>query len=363
MNNINNLLKTSGWKEVEDHEWRAPSGRRYWLAAEGATSGWSRAESALLARAILQARANAEAGVLPLAVVEVKKATATIHERLERFVREVAKDQAWILLDREGRAFPHVPGEPELVENAAARPVSAPSRSPNRRQPSLFTDLNQWLLKVLLAPFLEEKLLRAPRDRPIRNVAALADLAKVSLPLATKLIRALDDQGHLDTRYGDLRLARPLDLLKQWRDRLGDSARESMPVVVVEGGVERFDRIGQLGQAFGDPAPIWGSHRACDALGFGHASGVLPMAWVPSLEKSQLSRWGVVAAQPGEKADLLLQVPRFPQTIERAAVPGSGTVLRVTDVVQSWLDVSFARVRGEEQADILWRTVFRERLK
>jgi hypothetical protein len=55
----------------------------------------------------------------------------------------------------------------------------------------------------------------------------------------------------------------------------------------------------------------------------------------------------------GERVDIVLRVPRFPESLFRAAPKVKGAP--VADVVQCWLDVSHHSARGEEQADFLWR--------
>ena len=61
--------------------------------------------------------------------------------------------------------------EPSLVRKAPAKSPSGPSH--------IFSDLNQWMLKVLLAPKIPERLLAAPRAE-YRNVSELAGAANVS---------------------------------------------------------------------------------------------------------------------------------------------------------------------------------------
>ena len=108
----------------------------------------------------------------------------------------------------------------------------------------------------------------------------------------------------------------------------------------------------------GEPPPlVLGLHAACAALGFGHASGVVPVVWTPNLDAAPLEELGLVAAQAGQRIDVVLRVPRYPESLFRGVV--SLPTSPVTDIIQCWLDTSHYRIRGQEQADFLWRHVLK----
>jgi hypothetical protein len=328
---------------------------------EVAPGAWDRSVSAFLAKAILQAQAAASPDVETIAALRVKRASPLTDGRLAKFVDEVAPKQSWILLDGEGRVFPHVASAPELGDAAAQLVVRSVKPPAPIRQQSLFTDLNQWMLKVLLAPHLPERLLNAPRGRPPRNASTLAEAANVSLPAATRFLHALDADGQLDTRFGDVRVARPLDLLPQWRDRMGHPARREVAAASVRGLFNLESLVGvsrEFARARGEPPPlVLGLHAACAALELGHVSGAVPVAWMPSLDTARLEELGLVAVQADQRADVVLRVPRYPESLFRGVVsPRSNPV---TDIIQCWLDTSHYRIRGQEQADFLWRRVIK----
>lgn len=349
------FLKRAGWQKKPDG-WSSNT-RRYRLVHEAAPGSWDRAVSPFLAKAILEARAGAGAGE-PLAVLSVKRATPLTDERLTRFVREVAPDQSWILVDADGRVFPHVSSAPELARLAAEQPAPRPPLKAPARQPSLFTDLNQWMLKVLLAQQLPEKLITAPRGRPLRNASVLAEAANVSVAVAARFVRALDAASQLDTRFGDLRIAQPLELLQQWRDRGGQSARHEVAAVSVRGPLNLASFASEGARVRGERPPIvFGLHTACAELGYGHVTGAVPVVWTPSIDLNRLESLGLVAHTEGQRIDVVLRVPRFPESLYRGVVQPNAAP--VTDIIQCWLDTSHHRVRGEEQADYLWRRVFK----
>jgi hypothetical protein len=350
-------LKRAGWR-LKGDAWHSKAGRSYRVIEEAAPGTWDRSMAAFLAKAVLRAQAAASKGVESVAVLRVRRATPLTDSRLAGFMDEVAPGRAWILLDEEGRVFPHVASAPELAEAAAGHSVqpAAPALTPSR-QASLFTDLSQWMLKVLLAPRLDEKLLAAPRGVPIRNASGLAAAAKVSLPAAVRFLHALEADGQLDSRMGELRIARPLELLPRWRDRTAQPPRRDFPAAAVRGpfALEQLARAAtRPGEA---PRVVLGLHGACGALGLGHVSGAVPVMYAPTLDAGLLERLGLVAVRGDQRADVVLRLPRYPQSVLRGAVRTPAGL--VTDVVQCWLDTSHHRVRGQEQADFLWRRVLK----
>lgn len=360
MSDLDAFLKRAGWKP-RANAWASKSGRQYRVLEEVAPGAWDRSVAAFLAKAILQAQAGASPDVEAVAALKVKRASPLTDGRLAKFVDAVAPKQSWILLDAEGRVFPHVASAPELSDAAAKQVVQSSKAPVPIRQQSLFTDLNQWMLKVLLAPHLPEKVLTAPRGRPPRNASTLAEVANVSLPAATRFLHALDADGQLDTRFGDVRVARPLELLPQWRDRMGHPARREVAATSVRGpfnldiiaGISR-----EYARARGEPPPlVLGLHSACAALELGHVAGAVPVVWTPSLDAARLEELGLIAVQGEQRADVVLRVPRYPESLFRGVVSPQGAP--VTDVIQCWLDTSHYRIRGQEQADFLWRHVLK----
>lgn len=357
MSNINNLLTHWQWESLGDRLWAAPDGRRFWAAEETVPRAWARSATAYLAKALLDARARSELGVTPLSALVVQRATPLINERLERFVAEVAPGASWILLDVEGRAYPHVAGH-DFGRGLEERPRAKPLRP--TPPASLFTDLNQWMLKVLFAPRLPAKLLTAPRDLPLRNATTLAKAARVSLAAANRFLAQLDDEGHLDKRYEVLRLSEPEALFQRWKTQ-AHPAKVDTGVVLTKGTLESVLARARKLTPVGTPSLTLAVHAACETLGFGYVTGpVLKTVCIPP--KSQLvpAELGLVVDPRATRLDVVLRTPRFPQSLFRGAVLHEG--VPCTDVIQCWLDASQHRVRGPEQANFIWRTVLQPAL-
>ena len=87
----------------------------------------------------------------------------------------------------------------------------------------------------------------------------------------------------------------------------------------------------------------------------------VPVLWTRTLDAKTLEGMGLVAVTSDQKFDAVLRVPRFPESVFRGAVVT--TRRPATDVIQCWLDESRYRIRGQEQASVLWRNVLEPALK
>src|SRR5947208_9644587 len=81
---------------------------------------------------------------------------------------------------------------------------------------NLFSDLNQWMLKILLANEIPEDLLNAPRI-DCRSGAELAEAAGASAMSASRFLQQLRKEGFLDEDSQRPRLVRRRDLFERWR--------------------------------------------------------------------------------------------------------------------------------------------------
>lgn len=335
---------------------------RYAVSVDAVPQSWARLLRGVLSEAILASRVAPTSGT-PLLVLIAPAVSPSTDDELAAYVERVAPGTRWLLADERGRVYPHAPGLEVLARSVD---VGVATRRPQTTT-NLFTDTHQWLLKVLLAPLLPESLLSAPRARPLRTASVLAEVADVSVPAAARFVALLEEQGHLDRTHGDLRVARSAALLERWRAAVSKEPRD-LPMRGARGeltddGVR--DLIGHANRwahALGRPRPlVLGLFGACEALGQGVVHGAPRTVYLaPSTEQLTVTE-GLVPAQPGERADVTLRVPRWPASVSRAAVEVSG--LAVTDVLQCWLDVSHHPARGLEQADHLWRRVLQPALE
>lgn len=332
---------------------RAKAVRKYSLRVRVASEGRSDRLVPLLAQAILEA---ASAGKRPLAVVAAPRIAPPVAEQLLRFASEHARGAAIGIVDLEGlRHFT----SPELAKfnlGPARRRVKRAAQPP---LPDLFSDLNQWLLKILLGQALPEDLITVPRELP-RNAAHLARLAGVSVMTASRCVKQLASQGFLDDDGEHLQVVRIPELLDQWMAANRNNAR----IVAARWRLARGRE--QLVQSlrnfdFNSGRCCGALFFAAGALGFPMVHGVPPSLYLDSLRPQALARLGVTTEPSNRPPDLYIRVPSHPEAIFRASVQRSG--VPVTDILQTWLDVAADPARGREQADEIRRRALKPLFK
>ena len=326
----------------------------YVVEVKAASEGRSDRVIPLLSQAILQAQAYARVmkEVRPLAVVMVGDVSQPLIERVRRFAERYAPGLALGVASRGGARLFIGEGLSDLNEIPALesspsfsrKPLSYPSAS------NLFSDLNQWMLKVLLAPEIPEAMLAAPREN-LRSASELAAAARVSVMSASRFIQLLKEESFLDASAPGFRLVRRAELFRRWRAAAHRFRRELPMRFLIPGALQ--ERLKSL----------LSSHKACLALfaaaeahKLGHVHGVLPYVYVASFPGMAGEFWPeLVPPSPGESAHLILKMPSAPQSVFRGAVVADGE--KVSDILQVWLDVSEHPSRGDEQAVLIQKKV------
>lgn len=305
---------------------------------------------ALLSQAILQANAHAKYGEMrPLAVIHVGHASPSLQRKVEQFHRDYAPDVAIGLVSDAGGS--HFIGLG--LEALNAEPPGGAHRkklAKPRKASDLFSDLNQWMLKVLLAPELPDGLLRAPRGE-YRTVSKLANAAHVSAMSASRFMRRLQEDGFLEDSGRALRLVRRRELFRHWQSAAMRSSPELRMSFLIPGGDAH-----QLHKVVAQRDACVGLFAAADLLRLGHVSGVAPHVYVRRLGSPIDVGWpGLVPSGPGEPAKVILKQANAPESLFRGAVRVDDML--VSDVLQIWLDASAHPSRGAEQAELLKQKV------
>lgn len=303
----------------------------------------------LFAQAALQVMRGASRNALPLAVVSAPKVSWRAAEQVLEFAAKYAPNVAVGVFDLEGlRLF----RGPEL-EDLNAEPGVPPSASragSARESRNLFSDLNQWLLKVLLAPELPEHLLSAPRGR-YGNASQLAKAAQVSVMSAFRFVKQLQEEGYVHESSPSLALVRRPDLFARWQASGDRSVREVQMRFRLPG-----DRHAQLGKVLGRGRACLALFAAADALQLGFVRGVPPYVYVERVEPSRLAAWkNLRPCEAGEPPDVILRQAPAPQSVFRGVVRADGAA--ASDVLQVWVDVESHPSRGREQADLIRQRV------
>lgn len=317
----------------------------------------------LLSQAILQSQHHARAlNMKPMAVLFVENASQSMMKNVKAFIDTYKPDAAIAIVTDDGmnllRWKKNGPDEVNTQVSEAPRRWASHqgTGSTTLSKPfNLFSDLNQWMLKLLLAPDISEDLLKAPRQR-YHSGTELATAANCSQMSASRLLQHLRQQGFLDAYAGEIRVVRRDELFKRWR---AASVRISpeMPM--------RFNvRVALQGQlkavlASGAEVTCLGLFSAAEALGMGHVSGVPPYVYVPKLPSFSINRestaWPSVTAYPEGAPDFIVRQAMAPQSTFNGAVLQGDALC--SDVIQVWLDVSNHPSRGKEQADHIFEKV------
>jgi len=304
----------------------------------------------LLAQAVLQSVRAAGQKAAPLAVVAAPKISPRVAEQLIQFAEDYAPDTAAGVIDFDGlRMFrgPHLE-----AMNALARGLARSVRRSVRDSGHLFSDLNQWMLKVLLAPELPDGLLSAPRG-PYLNASQLARAANVSVMSAFRFVQQLEREGYLHESAPHLNLVRREDLFGRWQVLSARSVREVPMRFVLPGDVQA-----QLQTMLGSGHACLALFAAADALQLGFVHGVPPYVYVQRVQPVNLAAWrSLRACLPGEPPDVIVRQAPAPQSVFRGMVRARG--MAASDVLQVWVDVAAHPSRGREQADLIRKHALR----
>jgi DNA-binding MarR family transcriptional regulator len=324
----------------------------------------------LLAEAILQAEAHARKvpHARPLAIVASPQLSPAVVDQALEFQKHYASRVAVGFFDDGGVRVFRGPG----LESLNSPPPEIQQRKsavPQLESYSLFSDLGQWMLKVIVAQYIEPRFLSAPR-RKIRNASELALAAGVSQISASRLVRQLEAEGFLD-RYADqLELVRVEDLLEEWQAAERRAFKEIPCRWVIPGhGRKQFELAlhdysarhlrQQSAENHGEqgwPRVCLGLFAAADALGVGFVQGVPPVLYIERMHAELIQQLGI-SQERAIQADVYLRIPSHKEAIFRAAVEQKG--VPVSDALQVWLDVSNHPSRGKEQADRIREQVLR----
>ncbi len=302
----------------------------------------------LFAQAVLQAAHAAGGKAVPLAIVSAPRISRRAAAQILAFAERYAPDTAAGVIDHHGfAAFRGTHLEGLNAEGAGASPSV---RQTWRDSGALFSDLNQWMLKVLLAPELPDALLVAPRGQ-YRNATQLARAASVSVMSAFRFVQQLQREGYLHESSAPLRLVRRADLFRRWLALPARAPREVAMRFLLPGAPQA-----QLRRMLASGRACLALFAAADALNMGFVSGVPPYVYVSRLQPASLAAWrSLRACSPGEAPDVIVRQAPAPQSVFRGHVRPDG--VPACDVLQVWLDVAAHPSRGQEQADLIRKRV------
>lgn len=371
-------LRSAGWQVLRKSkmDWGADlvaerDGKKYILELKNSSESRPDRLIPLLSQAILQVQAaarNFPEPAIPVAVVATNYIPQSAAKRAEEFARRYGPDVGFGIMDREGLRLFHGDALDEL--NAEhARPHQHDFWN-KRSAPQLFSDLNQWMMKILLSENISQSLLSAPRER-YQNASQLAQAANVSMMSAFRFIEQLSEEGFLEDRRGFLQVVRIEALFERWRaasqrgvrdiparwiiPSKADKVRSALAAYYKLFVSERPDGYPENKLRSSFSRACLGLFAAADALGLGFVHGVPPYLYLERVDSEVLGQLGLSVNDAGRATDLYLRIPRNRESIFRASVDRDD--IPVSDIFQVWLDASNHPARGREQADFIWRKV------
>ena len=378
---VADLLREHGWQVFEQPAAKdlgadliaEGSGKKYVFEIKWASEGRRDRIIPLLSQAALQAAYISKSlpgNPLPVAVVVASYLPEPIAEQAGAFLGKHAPDVAVGLMDSEGfRSFSGF--DLELLSSERRVGSSVPSRKLRTHAPQLFSDLNQWMLKVLLAPRIPESYLSAPRSH-YEGASQLAAAAGVSVMSGFRFVEQFSKEGFLEQSSSRLRLVRAKELVNRW---LGAGQKRNLEVpmrFILQRGKGALENALRSYVAASEIAPnqqhksrkellpkhpraCLGLFAAAEQLGVGFVHGAEPHVYVERMNQELLSSLGLSAKVVDSQGDVYVRIPSNRESVFRGLVLKDG--VPSSDVIQVWLDVYGYPSRGKEQADLIYRRI------
>jgi hypothetical protein len=347
-------------------------GKKYIFELKASSEGRKDRAIPLISQAILEVQLAARrfpGAAIPVAVIAADHISNSVAEQVKRFALQNAPGVGIGIIDADG--FRSFAGH-GLESLNAERP--APPRVDLLARPSaanLFSDLNQWMLKILLSEEIPDSMLSAPRGR-YGNASQLAAAARVSVMSAFRFVRQLSEEGFLEDK-GVLRLVRIEELMQRWlasnqrrvreipvrwiirgdKGQLQVAVRSYLSKIEVRSSRQKRSQGARLLKA--PPRICLGLFAAADVLGLGFVHGAVPHIYLEHLDPDVLGQLGLSVENADHRVDVYLRIPENPESVFRGAVQRDG--VPVSDVLQIWLDVSNHPARGRAQADEIRKRV------
>ena len=171
-------------------------GKKYVIEVKRSAEGRRDRLVPLLSQAILQAQAAARHysnSVIAVAVVASPHISDSVAAQVQQFALRHAPNVGIGVMDSEGfRAFHGFGLEKFNSERSTPSQLGLPIQSESSAY--LFSDLNQWMLKILLGQDIPESLLTVPRGQ-YRSGRQLAQAADVSVMSTSRLVRQTLERG------------------------------------------------------------------------------------------------------------------------------------------------------------------------
>jgi hypothetical protein len=266
----------------------------------------------------------------------------TINE-VELFFSENLPDLEWGLIDVRGTVRLKARS---LAMDVAEYTVPVRSESSSRHSRRLFSDLNRWMLKILLLRQMPEAKWGGPREKP-NTPTALHRIAGVSVETAHRFVRTMEDLDFIRRSRQGLKLVRVEAMVDAWMsaERLNPPGR-----IPVQWFNSEEARLEHAFPAVGNKAMAVGGFEACRQHGLLHTESPGLEIHVDRIWRTEVENWEVEMCESDE-ADLFLLESPYPQSVFKGCIRNDA--LPVVDIIQTALDVVHSPTRGMEQAEFI----------
>ncbi|MBU4199238.1 MAG: MarR family transcriptional regulator [Verrucomicrobia bacterium] len=319
---------------------------------------------ALIGDAILRFQHNVKSSHEPKSRLLVAILMGRMSRKAEADLQEYARlhlpDLNWILLDEFGSGRMHMDGKDEEV--AVSDPLQKESaRHPSPAQGNLFSPKNQWLLKVLLLPGIDQRYWGGPDHEP-RSIGELAEVSGVSQPSVSVFINRAEQAGFLKRSSNGFIIQRHQELLEDWAYALKHKGKDQVGLRFLYEN-EPEDRFLKKIRYYckkpkdsgkGSPIVI-GRHLACHLMGMGRSNIRSAFLYANRPQEEILSALDLVVDESRSAASLVLVRAPFQKLIFDSSVLINH--VPVSDILQCYLDVYPSIDRGREQAEYIYQKV------
>lgn len=293
------LFESNGWRVIEvcgdgkgtDLILTSPSAQTYYAVLKALPEGRADRAIPLFSQALLESRAHANARqdqLRPAVILWVRDASQPLVRKLVSFQKEYGNGEPLaILCDLLLYAdFPELEAEHRTISTR---------RSAHTAPPRLvFSDLTQWMLKLLLAADIKrENMITAPA-KTYMTATELAREAGVAVMTATRLINALKEEGLIEFAP-HLQIVQRSKLAHRWKATYVQPA-SSVPMKFLVRGLSEEQQLRKT-LKHEDRATL-GQFAAANALRVGHVHGAITTLWVPDI--TAVEGWrGLTRAREG----------------------------------------------------------------
>lgn len=305
-----------------------------------------------LATAVLQMQRYLGSDERPFILLHAPRIGGRAVVELDAFMHEHAPDYGWGVWDARGAVHLRVP-QLDIRIDQAGNETEAQVRETTHNKRA-FTDLNRWLLKIMLLKDAPENMwLQAEQYRKaIESPAELQRVSQVSQAKAYQFARTFRDLGLLRWDRKQFGIIERRKLFELWQEEERQLRAGRYPVRSIFGagaGVEDvFSGVGA------EVKYAVGGFEACRLHGVLHTNRRVAEVHIFQNPNAIIQRLDLEYCAEHEAEMYLVEMP-YRESIQRGAMQKGD--LRVVDILQAALDAGRQARRGREQAEYIVQEV------